>query len=76
LLEADTISLLQRPISVSHNPGVVDEDVGSVFAGDKPIALGVVEPLDPALYFHYSSKILGLTVPDSMVHSIGRCNTI
>ena len=48
--EADTVSLLQRSISVSHNSGVVDGHIGPVIATDKSIAFGIVEPLDPALH--------------------------
>jgi hypothetical protein len=35
--EADTVSLLQRLICVSHNPGVVDEHVRPVLTANEPI---------------------------------------
>ncbi len=44
-------------IFVSDYPGVMYEHIGSVFVADKPIAFGVVEPLDPALHFDRSSEI-------------------
>ncbi len=47
--EADTVSLVQCSISVSHSPGVVDEHIGSVFTADESIAFGAVEPLNLAL---------------------------
>ena len=43
-LEGDAVAFFQRPISLSHNPGVVDEDIGSIFAADEPVTLRVVEP--------------------------------
>lgn len=50
-LEIHGVPFFQRPISLSHNPGVVDEDIWSIFAADEPVTLRVVEP------FYYCAQL-------------------
>jgi hypothetical protein len=49
-LEAATISLLQCSISVSHNPGVVDERTGSVFTAYKAVCQSIQNLLKPVSF--------------------------
>ena len=49
-LEPNPIPLLERPISISHNSGIVDEHIGPILTANKPKSFGVVEPFDPAFH--------------------------
>jgi len=55
--ELDGLSFLQRPEAGALNGRVVDEDVAAAFAFDKPLTLGVVEPLDLACDAHRSLSL-------------------
>ena len=61
-LKFDLLSFFQRSKSVTTNCGVVYENVVTPFTFNKPITLGVIEPLDLACITHRSSSLLALDV--------------
>jgi hypothetical protein len=50
--EFDFLTLLQSTKALAGNVAVVDEDVGSIFLGNKSVSLGIAKPFDLTLYSH------------------------
>src|SRR5690606_12971487 len=48
-LEVDVFALLQRTETIHDDGRMVDEDIPAALAGDEPVSLGIVKPLDLAV---------------------------
>lgn len=58
----DALSLIQLAVTVRLDCGVVDENIFTVFLGDKPVAFRGVKPLDGALdSFGHSTTVAPFT---------------
>src|SRR5438445_965662 len=47
----DRVALLKSAVPITHNGGVMHEDVTAILASDKSIPLGIIEPLHCSLHF-------------------------
>src|SRR5580658_2724071 len=62
-LEFNLITFLQALVSFRRNRAVVHKDVSSIFAADKPVPLGIVEPLHRTFQAFHVRPLRARTLP-------------